>query len=37
MIWINQLINKIKLKIVGNFTLYSDNKMSIALTKNTKS
>lgn len=36
-IWIRKFINKIKLEVVKDFTLYSDNKMSIILTKNAKS
>lgn len=36
-VWIRKFINKMKLKAVEDVTLYGDNKMSIALTKNADS
>lgn len=36
-VWMKRFINKINLEIVKELTLYGDNKMSIALTKNVES
>ena len=36
-VWIRRFISKIELEIIKNITLHGDNKMSIALTKNTES
>ena len=36
-VWIRTFINKMKLEAVKDITLYGDNKMSIALTKNAES
>lgn len=36
-VWIRKFINKMKFEAVKNVTLYGNNKMSIALTKNVKS
>lgn len=36
-IWIKRFINKMKLKVIKDFTLYRDNKISITLIKNIES
>lgn len=36
-VWIRKFINKMKLEIVENFTLYVNNEINIALIKNAKS
>ena len=36
-VWIRRFINEMKLEAVEDVTLYGDNEMSIALTKNAKS
>ena len=36
-VWIRRFINEIEIEVIGELTLFGDNKMSIALTKNTES
>lgn len=36
-VWIRRFINKMKLEVIESLTLYGDNEMSIALTKNAES
>ena len=35
-VWIRKFINKMKLKVIEDLTLYGDNKISIVITKNAK-
>ena len=36
-VWIRRFINKIEIEVIGDLTLFGDNEMSIALTKNAES
>ena len=36
-VWIRRFINEIEIEVIGDLTLFGDNEMSIALTKNAES